>query len=313
MDDSLLVALFKEIAVVHGKRSPDGQWTDANPWHVQNALEIAMRILKAANQSAGGSSDPAPAIQISKPSSPVVNAGATNRDTSLENAVRRPTKHDALSKLIKMGVPINSVLDVGVQYETRSLRVLFKNIKQLLIEPIVEYNDQMSKTYKNSGVDFEILNVAASNKSGTFFLETSSVGSTDKVTHARMTEKTAGPNVRAIPFQTLDEILAERDLPTPHLLKIDVDGAESSIIEGARRVLGVCSVVIVEAHVRNVVERTTMLVKSGFQLFDVCDLCYYDDRLSQVDLIFINTRKFGEYSMDRIAGRWDPAKWQELV
>ena len=96
-DDTLLVALFKEIAVVHGKRSPDGQWTDANPWHVQNALEIAMRILKAANQSAGGSSDPAPAIQISKPSSPVVNAGATNRDTSLEDAVRRPTKQDRTS------------------------------------------------------------------------------------------------------------------------------------------------------------------------------------------------------------------------
>ena len=44
-NDTLIVAIFKEIAVVQGKRSVDGQWTDANPWHVKSALEAAFKMV----------------------------------------------------------------------------------------------------------------------------------------------------------------------------------------------------------------------------------------------------------------------------
>ncbi|MBI1172403.1 hypothetical protein GC209_13460 [bacterium] len=45
----LLVAVFKEIAVIQGKRRPDGSWAeDAKPWHVQNALQLAAETIAAA-------------------------------------------------------------------------------------------------------------------------------------------------------------------------------------------------------------------------------------------------------------------------
>jgi hypothetical protein len=50
-DDQLLISVFKEIAVVQGKRTPEGLWIDGNPWHVQNALEVAMRFIENAKSS----------------------------------------------------------------------------------------------------------------------------------------------------------------------------------------------------------------------------------------------------------------------
>ena len=50
-DDSLLAAMFKEVAVIQGKRTPDGQWIDATPWHAQNALEVAMRLVESARNA----------------------------------------------------------------------------------------------------------------------------------------------------------------------------------------------------------------------------------------------------------------------
>ena len=55
-DDSLLAAMFKEVAVIQGKRTPDGAWIDATPWHAQKALEVAMQLIERARKA-----DPAPA------------------------------------------------------------------------------------------------------------------------------------------------------------------------------------------------------------------------------------------------------------
>lgn len=51
-DEALLIAVFKEIAVVQGKRTADGQWTDAKVWDVQVALETAMRVVASAKTAA---------------------------------------------------------------------------------------------------------------------------------------------------------------------------------------------------------------------------------------------------------------------
>ena len=58
-DELLLVAVFKEIAVVQGKRTPDGQWTDAKVWDIQVALETAMRVVNSARTAAKTPKTPA--------------------------------------------------------------------------------------------------------------------------------------------------------------------------------------------------------------------------------------------------------------
>lgn len=56
-DEALLVAMFKEVAVIQGKRTPEGAWIDANPWHAQNALQVAMRLIENARSAAPATSD----------------------------------------------------------------------------------------------------------------------------------------------------------------------------------------------------------------------------------------------------------------
>lgn len=47
---------------------------------------------------------------------------------------------------------------------------------------------------------------------------------------------------------TLDTVVAQRDFPRPDLIKLDVQGAELSILQGAQRVLQNCQHVILEAQ-----------------------------------------------------------------
>lgn len=51
MSDDLIYGIFKEIAVIEGKRKPDGTWVDGSPADVQRILARAKgmveRTLKA--------------------------------------------------------------------------------------------------------------------------------------------------------------------------------------------------------------------------------------------------------------------------
>jgi hypothetical protein len=144
-------------------------------------------------------------------------------------------------------------------------------------------------------------------------IELTSIDAEQSVTHARLTEKTVGVNIREVPVRRVDGLAAEHQMEGPFLLKIDVDGAELSIIEGARGILNNCFFVIVEAQVQNIVERMNAVTEHGFELFDIVDPCYHDKRLAQVDLVFINKKMAIEcglqmYAKGFRAELWEPFK-----
>ena len=202
--------------------------------------------------------------------------------------MRKPLKTDCFTLMRNMGAPIETIIDVGVQSCTPELLLMFKDKKQYLVEPVVEWNPQIQTLYDKHGVDYTLINAAASDFDGVMNIELSSVKRDQPITHARLTEKTDGANLREVPVRRVDSLVAEYGMTGPFLLKIDVDGAELSIIEGARKVLDNCFFVIVEAQVRNIVERMNAVSVHGFELFDIVDPCYHDQRLAQVDLVFIN-------------------------
>ena len=223
---------------------------------------------------------------------------------------RRPTKQHALEKLIELGVPVGTVIDVGILKGTYDLMMAYKSTKQLLIEQIVEWNEAIRETYTKAGVDFELINVAASNTDGKMMLETSTVRPGQPITHARLTDKKQGQNLREVKVQKLDTIVSERpDIQRPFLLKLDVDGVEIQILEGARSILPDCSVLVIEANIKNFIERANWIVGAGFTLFDIVDICYYDGRLRQFDLVFINTKMMDERGLDMYKQPFDMSKW----
>lgn len=139
-------------------------------------------------------------------------------------------------------------------------------------------------------------------------METSTVITGKPITHARLTNKANGPNIREVTVRRIDTIIAEHDLPKPYLLKFDVDGVELQVLAGAQKTLTKTSIVIVEVHPRDFSERFNFMVSQGFQIFDIVDICYYDNRLAQVDLIFLNTELLFENSIQIYDNAFDIKK-----
>ncbi len=225
--------------------------------------------------------------------------------------MRHPTKSHAIAKLKQMGAPVGAVLDVGVLSTTHELLVGYADRHQVLMEPIVEFEDRIRKKYTDANVSHELVQVAVSNRNGTVPMKTMSVREGTEITHARMTDETSDEsNIRIVPTQTLDSIVQERKLKKPFFLKIDVDGAELDVLEGAKETLPDCSVVCIETGISTLFERGNIIHKSGFQLFDIVDICYYNDRFIQADLIFLNHKTIKECGLEVYKHGFDINKWQ---
>ena len=209
---------------------------------------------------------------------------------------RLPTKDSSLKQLIKMGVPVGTVLDVGVLTCTGELMTRYRNKFQILMEPIKEWNSTIHKNYTSFGVKYELLNVAVSDSDGEVAMDVKTVRDTQKITHAKMTNG-ASAEKRMVPMRKIDTIVADRKLEKPFLLKIDIDGAELQVLAGAKKTLSDCSVVIVETGIANMLERIQAVQKAGFQIFDIVDICYYNGRFVQADIVFLSHQTIKDYNL----------------
>ncbi|MEM9234137.1 MAG: FkbM family methyltransferase, partial [Pseudomonadota bacterium] len=184
------------------------------------------------------------------------------RRLALRRLHRGPGKADAFTILRDKGVPVSSVIDVGVLDGTPELMEAYPEVPHLLIEPLEDVQDKIYKRYTDAGITYDLVQAAASDTPGEIILHTKSAGAS--ITHARLDApgngtSTAARTARALP---LDDILSERGLPAPSLLKIDVDGAELAVLRGAQKVLTRCSVVCIEASVATIFERSAPLTEA---------------------------------------------------
>lgn len=240
--------------------------------------------------------------------------------------MRLPTIFDSL-KVFKRYYPekISSVIDVGVHYVgTDFLMSEFRESKHFLIEPVLQYHALIEEKYKKAGISFELFGYAVSNKSGKSYLHIVSGDLSGYITHSelfpekypeRFGEKLI--DIVEIKVVTLDDLAREIKIHKPYIVKIDVDGIEDKIIEGGQNFLRDASLIIIESSPNELATRAEMIESLGFRLFDICDLCYYFDQLSTLDLIFINQEIAKNYidfrPWEKTGGNiiWD--KWDSLT
>jgi FkbM family methyltransferase len=198
---------------------------------------------------------------------------------------RAPLKRQALALLRERGVPVSTVLDVGVLFGTPELVEAWPDVKHVLFEPVAEFADTIRRNYH--AVDHELVSAAVSDTSGEVALETFSVIEGADISHSRMSKEADAAGLRRVPMVCLDDWLAASPQAEPNLLKIDIDGHEMKVLAGAAETLKRTSVVVIEASRGQFARRLGAVQKAGFILFDLTEPCYYDGAFWQCDAIFV--------------------------
>jgi len=197
-----------------------------------------------------------------------------------------------LTQLARLGFKPQTLIDVGVAYQTSELYETFKDARILLVEPLVEFEPFLRKIC--TAYDAQYILAAAGETPGTATLNVRP----DKVASSLLREvegSAVESSPRTVPVITIDEACLERNLRGPFLIKVDVQGAELQVLAGAKRTLLETEAVILEVSLfgfwaggpqfYDVIER---MKQFGFVAYDICGFLYrpFDNALCQVDMIF---------------------------
>ena len=98
---------------------------------------------------------------------------------------RAPLKKQTLDLLVSRGVPVGTILDVGVLNGTPELKQAFPRVRHILFEPVAEFTADIERAYRD--IDHEIHTVAVSDAVGTVTLQMRTVFDGMKISHSGMT------------------------------------------------------------------------------------------------------------------------------
>jgi FkbM family methyltransferase len=205
----------------------------------------------------------------------------------------RDSMAGGLAQLARLGFRPATVIDAGVANATPELYSTFPSASFLLIEPLAEFEPFLQKICSAYNAQYVLAAAGSAPGSATFHVHA------DKFSSSLLTE-VEGPSVdgtpRTVPVVSLDQLTAERRLPGPYLLKLDVQGAELQVLAGASRTLQHTEAVILEVTLFATMlggpqffDVITYMKGLGFVAYDLFAVNYrpLDGALAQVDMIFV--------------------------
>lgn len=138
-----------------------------------------------------------------------------------------------------------TMIDVGAASGTPPLYEAFDQSYLVLVEPLEEHRAELEGLLATRPGEYHQL--AAGSSEGTISFDVTrllAMSSAAPIIGEREVVET-----REVPVTTIDRLAAERDWEGPLGLKVDVEGYERQVIEGAAETLSRCEFVIVEASV----------------------------------------------------------------
>lgn len=201
----------------------------------------------------------------------------------------------ALRHLRANGFAPRVTIDVGAAQGlwSKEASELFLESDFLMIDPIAENEPRLIELQKTSR-RFRYLLGAVSNENGTASvnfhddLDSSTLLDFDGVDPAKK---------RQVPLWRLDTLLEDRKFDPPQFIKIDVQGHELAVLEGATRCLETAQVLIVECNLYRFLYGTALihevigfLAERGFRMYDFAGYLRrpYQNDLGQVDVVFVS-------------------------
>jgi len=215
------------------------------------------------------------------------------KKSSASESTPRASMTGALLQLSSLGFQPATVIDAGVATQTLELYEAFPSASILLIEPLAEFEPFLQKICSTYKAQYVLAAAGQSPGSATFHVHA------DKVSSSLLHE-VEGPSVdgapRTVPVVSLDQLTAEKNLPGPYLIKLDVQGAELQVLAGASRTLQHTEVVMLEGTLFATMiggpqlhDLVTYMKGVGFVVYDLYPILYrpLDGALAQVDLLFV--------------------------
>lgn len=181
--------------------------------------------------------------------------------------------------LQRLGFSALTIIDVGVGNGTPSLYDAFPTAELVLIEPLAEFVGPIERILATRrGVHFP---VAVGDRDGDCEMRVESPWIERSSLFPRDPLEMDGVRIakRQVSLRTLDSLLAGRSFPPPFGLKIDAEGAEMAVIQGAKETLRRCEFVIAEVSVfprfhggYDFAAFVAQMREEGFAVCDILDI-----------------------------------------
>jgi FkbM family methyltransferase len=148
-----------------------------------------------------------------------------------------------IEHIFRLGFKPGTVIDVGVADGTPELYRQFPQAHHLLIEPLSEWEPDLQAIVDK--YDAEYVLAAAGSAPGTMTINVHKDPSSSSPLFEQEGSLADGVP-RHVPVVTVDMLCAARQLAGPYLMKIDVQGGELAVLEGARMTLRETELLFVE-------------------------------------------------------------------
>ncbi len=209
---------------------------------------------------------------------------------------------------------IKTVIDVGVGNGTESLYAGVGAAQYYLVEPVPDAKKVVQKIADRLNAKF--FNVAASDVDGEieFYLHGDVTGSST-LKQIEQDGRINGQLIR-VPCRRLDSIITE-SIQSPCLLKIDTQGAELSVLEGAYGILEHIDAIVCEVSFHQfrhdapeVADVILRFKEYGYVPYEILEGHYrsIDNALAQVDIVFVKDdsplRKYKSFFSDKQVAKY---------
>lgn len=201
-----------------------------------------------------------------------------------------------LANAKRCGMRVGTVIDVGAGRGDFSRAALsqFPDALSLLVEPLSEFESALD-SFLAKHPRSKLFSGVASSQAGNVALNVHP----DLFGSSLLLESKESASVNGKPRMVcaarLDDLAKEMHLEEPFLLKIDVQGAELSVLDGARDVLERSDLVVLETSFFQFFDDGPLFLQvadfmqsKGFALYDLFGLAHrpLDGALAQADVVF---------------------------
>lgn len=206
-----------------------------------------------------------------------------------------PDTDACLGRLKLSGFSPCRTIDIGAYSGewTSKLLELFPDAQVLMIEP-QEIRRRELEALCSSHPRVELANVLLGSK------ETDSVPFYESDTASSVLQDANHNNqaCKMLPMTTLDLLIGKRKFPPPDFIKLDVQGYEIEVLEGAAHALKSAQIVLMEVNLIPIYKDAPLaheafryMADRGFRLHDVGTFFRrpYDDALWQMDVFFVRS------------------------